>query len=91
MGVRSDPKVRNALLKVRLAALDVMGQRIQNAYFTTTVNRRAPTSAFVLTYQLYAEEFKTSEEVLSKTAEIRNLNPTLPVDRMVGDLTVLQK
>jgi len=88
--IQSQPEVRRAVEDLRLAAIDIMDQKDQSAYSLTTYTPNVPPASFVLAYQLYAEDFQTSEAVNDRAIIIRNLNPTVPADKLSGDLTVLQ-
>lgn len=88
--LQSQPAVRFAIEDLRLAALEVLDQKDQTIFDLTTINANVPIPAYVLAYNLYAEEFETSDEITERTTLIRNLNPDQPSDKMVGDLMVLQ-
>lgn len=88
--VQSDQAVRSAVEKVRLASLSVLDDKEQSAYTLTTVEAAAPISSFILSYQLYAEHQKTSEDVTNSGLTIRGLNPSLVSDKLKNNITVLQ-
>jgi hypothetical protein len=88
--VQSDPSVREAVDELRAAALGVLDEKKQYLYKLKTINNPVGISSFVQAYQLYAEEFTTSEEVVSRGFEIRDLNPTLHADNLIGETTVLE-
>jgi len=88
--VQSQPQVRRAIEKMRLSALDLLNQKEQSAYSLTTIETQSPISSFVLTYDLYAEEFQNSEQLTEKTIDVRALNKTQPADKLNDSITVFQ-
>jgi len=88
--VQSQSGVRRAVENVRLSALDVLDQKEQSAFILTTIENSVPVSAFVLAYDLYAEQFTTSDDLTSKGLEVRALNPSQPADKLSNGVTVLQ-
>lgn len=88
--IQSDPEVRFAMEDLRLAALEVLDQKEQSTFSLTSVTAYAPLSAFVLSYQLYAESFETSDQVTSRAMAIRNLNQSQASDKLINNITVLQ-
>lgn len=88
--IQSQPTVRGAIETLRLSALEVLDQKEQSVHTLTTIVSGVPTSAFVLAYDLYAEEFTTSEELTARGVELRELNPQQAADKLSGGITVLQ-
>jgi prophage DNA circulation protein len=88
--IQSQPEVRAAVEETRLSALQVLDQKEQSAFSLTTVKNNVAISSFVEAYTLYAEDFTTAEDATTKAIEIRELNPTLPADKLIGETTVLQ-
>jgi prophage DNA circulation protein len=88
--IQSQPEVRAAVEETRLSALQVLDQKEQSAFSLTTVKNNVAISSFVEAYTLYAEDFTTAEDATTKAIEIRELNPTLPADKLIGTTTVLQ-
>jgi len=88
--IQSQATVRRAVENIRLAALDILDQKEQSTFTLVDIERGAPISSFVLAYDLYAEEFTTSEEVTARGVEIRGLNPAEPSDKLDNGITVLQ-
>jgi prophage DNA circulation protein len=88
--LQSDQAIRSAVEAVRNASLSVLDDKEQSAYTLTVVRAETPVSAFVLSYQLYAERQKTSEDVTENAIMIRELNPDQISDKMVGDIIVPQ-
>jgi hypothetical protein len=88
--VQSQPEVRKAVEDLRLSALEVLEQKEQSAFSLTTITNQVPVSSYVQAYQLYAEDLSSSEDLTIKGLEVRELNPTLPADKLVGETTVLQ-
>lgn len=80
--VQSSPTVRQAMKQLRIAALDVMQQKEQTAYRTTTITQNTPTSMFLLGYQLYANT--------DNTVTLRALNPGKSSCWAEGEMKVLQ-
>jgi len=89
--IQSDPEIRTAIDDVRLTALELLAEKEQSVYVLTSLPRQASTTSYVEAYNLYAEDFFTSEDVVNRGIELRALNPTLPSDKLKGDITVLQK
>jgi hypothetical protein len=88
--IQSQSSVRRAVENIRLAALSVLDQKEQAAYTLVNIERKTPISSFTLAYDLYAEEFTTSEEVTARGIEIRGLNISEPADKLDNNITVLQ-
>lgn len=87
---QSRAAVRFAVDDVRLSALSILDDKEQAAYSLAGILENTQVSAFVLSYDLYAEEFTALEQVTERAVDIRSLNINEPSDRMAGDLTVLQ-
>jgi len=88
--VQSQPEVRFAIEALRLAALEVLDDKEQTTFTLAEIRQQAPVTAFVLSYQLYAENFETSDQVTERATSLRNLNPTQPADKLNANITVLQ-
>lgn len=88
--IQSQPDVRRAVEDLRLAAIDVLDQKEQSTHTLTSLNLNVPKGAFITAYDLYAEDFQTSEAVTDRAIVVRGLNPTQPADKLYGDVTVLQ-
>jgi prophage DNA circulation protein len=88
--IQSDDRVRDAVLNLRIAALDVLEQKRQEAFETVTVNRETPASAFVEAHRLYAEEFTSASALQSRAIELRRLNPAQKSTALVGDITAFR-
>ena len=88
--LQSDQSIRSAVEKVRLASLAVLDDKEQTAYALTVIRAESPVSSFVLAYQLYAEQQKTSGDVTDHSIVIRGLNPSQISDKMEGNITVPQ-
>lgn len=88
--LQSDSSIRAAMEKVRLASLSVLDDKEQSAYSLATIEVASPVSAFALSYQLYAEQQKTSEDVTNSGVVLRDLNPLLIADKLKNNITVLQ-
>lgn len=88
--LQSQPEVRFAMEDLRLSALNVLDSKEQSTFTLTTIRENVPISSFVLSYNLYAEDFETSDQITARAINIRNLNQELPSDKLVKDITVLQ-
>lgn len=88
--IQSDSEVRKAVEAVRISALEILDQKEQATYSLTTINNVIPVSSFLEAYVLYGETFKTTTELNNRGFEIRDLNPTLAADKLIGNVTVLQ-
>lgn len=88
--IQSQPDVRRAVEDLRLAAIDVLDQKEQSTHTLTSLNLNVPKGAFITAYDLYAEDFQTSEAVTDRAIVVRGLNPTQPADKLYGNVTVLQ-
>lgn len=88
--LQSDQRIRSAVESVRLASLSVLDDKEQSAFTLATIEIPSPVSSFALSYQLYAEQQKTSEDVTNTGIVIRGLNPSLIADKLKNNITVLQ-
>ena len=88
--VQSDDDVRSAVESVRLASLAVISQKEQETYVLSSLKVRAPSSVFVQTYNLYAEEFITEDQAETKSLSLRGLNPELPAIAMDGEISIFR-
>lgn len=89
--IQSDPNVREAVEDVRIASLEILDQKEQRTFVLTEVNYGAPTSAFLIAYNLYSERLNTVQDLEDRSILIRGLNPEQKVDQMFGDITTLQR
>lgn len=88
--VQSQSGVRRAMEDIRLAALSVLDQKEQSAYSLKSITVGSPIGAFILAYDLYAEELTTVEDLNTKGLEVRSLNPGQAADKLIDNITVLQ-
>ena len=88
--IQSDNEVRRSMQALRLSALEVLDAKEQQAFVLTTILQNTEISAFELAYELYAETLTNEDDLEKKALEIRGLNPLLPVDKLSGELSVLQ-
>lgn len=88
--IQSMPGTRNAVENVRKLALEVLEQKQQQSFILTEIRQQTPISSILLTYQYYAESFLNSEQLLDKSYVIRDLNPTVKTNALIGDLKILQ-
>lgn len=88
--IQSNPLVRSAVEDVRLASLDVLGQKEQETFEIITDNSGAPTSSFVRSYLLYAEEFTNSDELANRAVDVANLNTAQSSAGLVNDFKIFQ-
>lgn len=89
--IQSNPDVRKAVEEVRIASLEILEQKEQRTFVLTEVNYGAPISAFLIAYNLYAEELNTIQNLEDRSLLIRRLNPEQKVDLMSGNITSLQR
>jgi len=88
--VQSDKDVRSAIDDLRTTALSVLDQKEQQAYSLTEIEQLTSIGSYELAYNLYAEDLSNEGDLKNRTIELRGLNPTLPADRLIGDIEVLQ-
>lgn len=88
--IQSDVDVRKTVEDVRIASLNVLEQKEQESFIIQEEGLRAPTSALVHAYSLYAEEFTDAESLSSRSRTLAQLNTSQPSDRMIGDIKILQ-
>lgn len=88
--IQSQPDVRFSTEALRLAALQVLDQKEQATFSLTNITENAPVSAFVLSYNLYAESFQNSADVTDRAMSLRNLNQGQASDKLINNITVLQ-
>lgn len=88
--LQSDPNVREAVEDVRISSLEILEQKEQRTFVLTEVNYGAPTSAFLIAYNLYAEKLNTVQDLEDRSILVRGLNPEQKTDQMSGDIVTLQ-
>lgn len=88
--VQSQPEVRQAIEEIRLLTLEVLDQKEQSAFVLTSLDVKTPKSAYMLSYELYAESFSSTEAANERAIILRGLNPSLPADKLAGSVMVLQ-
>lgn len=81
-------EVRTAMETVRIRALAVLDQKTQSAWLTSQITRTGPLTAPSLTYLLYAESI--TNDLDSRSLEVRQLNQGVSAVAMSGSLTVLR-
>jgi len=86
----SDLTLIESINNVRDLTLEVLELKEQQAFNLTTINYPFPLDVISLTYQLYAEEFNTFNDLEERATLIKQLNPDQQSDRMVGDITILE-
>lgn len=86
--VPAQREVRAAMDDLRISALAVLDQKAQSAWLTAEILRAGPLSAPSLTYLLYAESI--TNDLDSRTTQVRQLNQQVSAVEMSGDLTVLR-
>lgn len=84
-----DPLLALALDKCRIECLNVLETKIQVTPKVIDFNLRVPTEDIELTYRLYAEEFESSDDLVSKAEVLTKLNGILPMN-FSGDVLVLK-
>lgn len=88
--IQSNTFVRNAVEDIRIAALDVLEQKEQEAFAIQDDETGFPTSAFVRSYALYAEQFTDAESLSDRAVQIAKLNTSLSSASLVGSFKVFQ-
>lgn len=88
--IQSDDNVRSAVENIRLAALDILEQKEQEAFGLDTLDIRAPSSSFVQSYNLYAEEFTNDAQLSDRSILLRKLNPDLPAIALDNGITIFR-
>lgn len=86
--VPAQREVRAAMNELRIRALAVLDQKAQSAWLTATIVRTGAITAPSLTYLLYAESI--TNDLDSRTLQVRQLNQQVSAVEMVGELTVLR-
>lgn len=86
--VPANREVRAAMDEMRIRALAVLDQKAQSAWLTAQITRTGSLSAPALTYLLYAESI--TDDLDSRTLQVRQLNQQVSAVSMSGDLTVLR-
>lgn len=86
--VPANREVREAMDELRIRALAVLDQKAQSAWLTAQIIRTGPLAAPSLTYLLYAESI--TNDLDSRTLQIRQLNQQVSAASMSGALTVLR-
>jgi hypothetical protein len=86
--VPANREVREAMDELRIRALAVLDQKAQSAWLTAQIIRTGPLAAPSLTYLLYAESI--TDDLDSRTLQIRQLNQQVSSVSMAGELTVLR-
>jgi prophage DNA circulation protein len=84
-------EVRTAINDVRFIALEILERKAQASPGITNINLNASQSAFLLTYNIYAEEFNNTQSLTDRSLELRRLNPALPAMTLKGDVTVFDR
>lgn len=88
--IQSDDDVRRAVENVRLASLNVLEQKEQEVYVLSETEIAAPSSSFVQSYNLYAEEFTNDVQLADRAVLLRKLNPELPAISLDGEVTIFR-
>ena len=88
--VQSDNDVRQAVENVRLASLNVIGQRMEETFATTTSVLGLPSSSFVQAYRFYAEEFVDDIALGDRAIALRGLNPDQPSSLLGREINIFR-
>lgn len=88
--IQADSEIRSLIENIRNTSLAVLEQKEQEVFGLTNIDQNYHISQFVLAYNLYAEEFTSSELLTERARVIRGLNPALNGMSMIGNITVLQ-
>jgi len=86
--IPADPDVREAMGILRIRALAVLDQKAQSAWLTSQVLIGGGLTAPTLTYLLYAESI--TNDIDSRSYQVRQLNQQVNCMAMSGELTVLR-
>ena len=89
--IQSQPEVRQSVESLRLAALNVLDQKEQATFILTQIDNQVQISSFAEAYQLYAEDLKISQDITDRAIIIRDLNPSMASDKLIGNTTVIQQ
>ena len=87
---QSDQDIRFAVDDLRSSSLALLNDKEQQIFGLVDIDQKAPTSKFVLAYNLYAEEFTDSELLTDRAIVVGGLNPNQNGITMSGDLSVLR-
>lgn len=85
------PNVRSAINDVRFIALEILERKSQASPGITNINLNAAQSSYLLAYNIYAEEFNTTDSLTDRAVELRRLNPVLPAMALQGEVTVFDR
>lgn len=88
--IQSNDEVREAVENIRLAALDVILQKEQEAFVLDTANVRRASSSFVQSFAFYAEEFTDDEALADRAISLRRLNPELAAISLKNNITIFR-
>ena len=88
--IQSDDDVRKAVEDVRLASLNVLEQKRQETYTITQIRLKTPSSAFVQSFNFYAEEFNDDVSLADRAIELRKLNPEDPANGLKNDIDIFR-
>ena len=88
--IQSNDEVREAVENIRLAALDVILQKEQEAFVLDTANIRRASSSFVQSFAFYAEEFTDDEALADRAISLRRLNPELAAVSLKNEITIFR-
>lgn len=86
--VPAQKEVRAAMSDLRIRALAVLDRKAQSAWLTSQIVRTGGLTAPSLTYLLYAESI--TDDLDSRTLQVRQLNQQVSAVAMSGELTVLR-
>ena len=87
---QSKPDVRESVENVRLASLDILGQKEQESYEIAIDKTGVPTSALVRSYLLYAEDFTNTKQLTDRAEEIALLNIEQPSSALNKEFKIFQ-
>lgn len=86
----SDLDVLEAIKDTRNLALEVLELKEQQAFNLTTINYPYSTDIITASYDIYAEEFSTFDQLEARAQLIKELNPETRADNVLGDITIFQ-
>lgn len=89
--IQANNDVRFSIENVRLAALDVLEQKAQETFGIVPIEIRGKSGAFVIAYNLYAEEFLEEESLRNRTINLRGLNADKRILSFNGETRVFKR
>jgi len=88
--IQSDDGIRKAVEDIRLASLNVLEQKEQEAFTLTDTELKIASSSFVQAFRFYAEDFTSDIDLSDRAISLRKLNPDLPAIALNKDITIFR-